>query len=315
MKSIKKIIITLLISTVGAGAVFSQSGLTETAPALSSQIFSRINFNPAGMGNTEKINLFSLNRLQWLGFEGHPTSCVLNLHYFNESIKSGFGGAFSYDAIDSYKAINAKFAYSYNLDINPNSLLSLGVSAGINQLASDHSNDIYDITTDFIPDTSSITPDFNFGVEYSYKDLLIGAAINHIGQMKKPNSTNLQVQSYYAYARYLYSINKEWDIAPSFMYANISQLNVMNLSAVAYYNNSYFDGEYYWAGLGYRFGSALSFMVGMEWDFLRIAYTYELPMGDSMNLSANTHELMLSFIIPVKADPAKAAAKGKKRRR
>ncbi len=80
----KKIVLTLVIAVLGITYSFAQH---EIGPALSSQIFSRINYNPAGIGNSDKINIFNLNRMQWAGFTGAPTTSVLNIHYFNDSFK------------------------------------------------------------------------------------------------------------------------------------------------------------------------------------------------------------------------------------
>ena len=65
----RKIIISLLLAVIGISSSFAQH---ELGPALSSQIFSRINYNPAGIGNNDKINIFNLTRMQWIGFRGSP---------------------------------------------------------------------------------------------------------------------------------------------------------------------------------------------------------------------------------------------------
>lgn len=296
----RKFIITLLFSVIGISELFSQH---EIAPALSSQLFSRINFNPAGTGNSEKINIFNLNRLQWVGFTGHPTYSILNVHYFNEQLKSGFGGSITYDKIANSSATNGKFTYCYNLDISDKSLLALGVAAGIEQISDNHSSDIYDGTSDYLPNLSKTNPDFDFGLEYSIPQLLLGASVNHIGQMSTPTSTT-PTQTYYGYARGSLPINKDWLLTPSLLYSKSSQTSIVNLSAVGFYKGLY------WGGLGMRFGAAMSVMLGLEWNFLRVGYTYELSLGKTANISSNTHELMLSFIIPTKSD--NSGVKGKK---
>lgn len=297
----RKIIITLLFSVIGISAVFSQH---EIAPALSSQLFSRINFNPAGTGNSEKINIFNLNRMQWIGFDGHPSYSILNVHYFNEQIKSGLGGSITYDKISNSSATNAKFTYSYNLDISDKSLLALGVAAGIDQISDNFGSAIYDKESDYVPNESKLNPDFDFGLEYSIPKLLLGASINHLGQMSAPTTTT-PTQTYYGYARGALPVTNDWLLAPSLLYCKSSQTSVVNLSAVAFYQGLY------WGGLGMRFGAAMSIMLGIEWHWLRAGYTYELSMGKTADISSNTHELMLSFIIPTKSDNSGINAKGK----
>lgn len=310
----KKIVLTLVIAVVGISNSFAQH---EIGPALSSQIFSRINYNPAGIGNSDKLNIFNLNRMQWIGFQGSPTTSVLNIHYFNESLKSGFGGAFTFDKIGLNKqAINAKFAYAYNLDLSDKGLMSFGLSAGIDQFSKSFSGDTYTkTTTDLLADESKLNPDFDFGMEYSTPKLLVGAAVNHIGMMAGPQTLS-PGQTYYGYVRGTFPINKKITLAPSVLYMNSSQSNVIDVSAVAFFN------KLYWGGLNMRVGAAMSAILGMEWKWLRVGYAYEMSLGETANVSSNTHELMLSFIIaksdkssaPAKGGKGKKAGKGKKKK-
>lgn len=297
----KRIIITLLISVLGIGSVFSQH---EIGPALSSQLFSRINYNPAGIGNSAKINIFNLNRFQWLGFDGHPTTSVLNVHSFVESLKSGFGGAFTYDKLGyGNQAINAKFVYAYNLDISDKGLLAFGLSAGIDQFSKDFSDDKYTAGEE-LDAQSKTNPDFDFGMEYSTPHLLLGASVNHLGNMKDPYTLQ-PTQTYYGYARAQFAINKDWVLAPSVLYMKSSQSSVIDVNAVGFYQHLY------WGGLSMRVGASMSALVGFEWDWLRLGYAYEMSLGQTADLSSNTHELMLSFIINTKSDKPVATKNGK----
>lgn len=302
----KKIVLTLVIAVLGITYSYAQH---EIGPALSSQIFSRINYNPAGIGNSDKLNIFNLNRMQWLGFTGAPTTSVLNIHYFNESMKSGFGGAFTFDKIGLNKqAINAKFAYAYNLDLSDKGLISFGLSGGIDQFSKSFSSDDYTKASDILADESKLNPDFDFGIEYSTPRILVGASVNHIGMMDGPMTLS-PGQTYYGYVRGSLPVNKSIVIAPSVLYMNSSQSNVIDVSAVAFYN------KLYWGGLNMRVGAAMSVILGMEWKFLRVGYAYEMSLGETANVSSNTHELMLSFIVgkdpQAEAAPAKGKAKGK----
>ena len=57
-------------------AIFAQGDFK-----LSEQMFSRINQNPAAIGNNEKLQIFTAGRLQYvgLGLEQSPTSALLML--------------------------------------------------------------------------------------------------------------------------------------------------------------------------------------------------------------------------------------------
>lgn len=289
----RKLFITLLITLIGATHTFAQH---EIGPSLSSQLFSRINFNPAGIGNSEKVNIFNMNRLQWLGFDGGPKTFVLNGHYFNESLKSGFGATFSYDAIgNSNQAITAKAVYAYNLDISDKGLLSFGLSAGINQFSKDYSDDRWNPDEITLENESKLNPDIDFGIEYSMPYLLVGASINHLGMFDESNTLS-PTQTYYGYARGAVPLTKEITLAPALLYMNSGKTNVFDINAVVFYQ------DLYWGGLSWRINAAVSIMAGFEWNFLRVGYAYEISTGIA---NYNTHELMLSFIIPTKFEKQK----------
>lgn len=288
----KKIYIAFLLAfTVGS---YAQNEFT-----LSEQLFSRLNINPAASGNSENINLFNTNRLQWAGFEGAPTTTLLNVHSYLKSITSGIGGSFSYDELGiANSTVNAKVAYSYHVDLSKSALLALGASAGVYSRSFSPTNHIVDPGDNDIPnDTTYTRPDFGFGVELSTKYVMLGASILHLGQSPSTMTTMNSIQSYFGYVRGKLPINNDIMISPSILYMNSGQTNKIEINATAFYQGKY------WAGLGYRSGSAMSIMLGMEWEWLRVGYSYELGMGKVFNLNNNTHELMLSVAIPTKAKP------------
>ncbi len=293
MKNIvKKISILVLISFLGTGSLLAQH---EVAPSLSSQLFSRINYNPAGIGNNKDINIFSQTRIQWAGFDGHPFSSVLNGHYFNERLKSGFGASFTYDQLGPHdnSSLNAKIAYAYNIDLWEAGLLSLGAAAGIDQFSNDYSDAIYFNDGPILGSESKTNPDFDFGFEFSIPWLLVGGSITHIGQMDDITSLS-PTQTYYGYARGSINAGKDFLIAPAVLFMNSSQTNLWNFNATAFYQKKY------WAGVNYSTGSQLGFLLGLEWEWLRVGYSYTLSLSETADISSNTHELMLGFKIPMK---------------
>jgi len=301
----KKTIITLFIAIVSFSSIYSQH---DIGPALSSQLFSRINFNPAGIGNSDKINIFNINRIQWAGFDGAPTYTLLNIHYFNEGLKSGFGGVFSYDKLGiANKAINGKLAYCYGMDISEKAVLSLGASAGVLDMGNDFSSTSGHIFNPElgIPETvSKINPDFDFGVEFSTPSVLIGASINHLGYMS-PATSLTATQTYYGYIRGMLPVSNDISLAPSILYMNSGLTNVIDINVVSFFE------KVYWAGLSLRPGAGFSAMIGLEWKSLRVGYSYEMSLG-STTISSNTHELMLSFVIPTDKKEAPTKGKGSK---
>ena len=67
----KKIIVLLSALVASATIAFAQNDFV-----LTEQLFSRIAVNPAGTGNDENVNIFSLNRFQYAGADGAPFSTL-----------------------------------------------------------------------------------------------------------------------------------------------------------------------------------------------------------------------------------------------
>jgi type IX secretion system PorP/SprF family membrane protein len=287
----KKIYIVVLLS------LLSMAGIAQNEFTMSEQLFSRLNINPAASGNSENINVFNTNRLQWAGFDGAPTSTMLNVHSYIKNMNSGIGGTFSYDELGlAYATVNAKLAYSYHIDLSKNALLALGVSGGIQSKSFDPTRHIMDdISNDpgmYQQAINETNADFDFGAELSTKYLLVGGSVLHLGQFQM--TTLRSIQSYYGYVRGKIPVSNEIMVTPSVLYMNSGQTNKIEINATAFYQGKY------WFGLGYRTGSALMATLGFEWEWLRVGYSYELGMGQVFNLNDNTHELMLSFVIPTK---------------
>lgn len=287
---------------------------------LSEQMFSRINQNPAAIGNNEKIQIFTAGRMQYvgMGLEQTPTSALLNGHYFNEKLKSGFGLSLSYDELGLYnQTINAKICYAYNIDLFDGGLLSLGLSAGIVNKIFDPSRHVWRDEGDPLDKGNDITSttafDLDFGFEFSWKYLLVGASITHIPSIASDVRTTVAPSHINAYVRGNLALPEKFNLIPAFTYTNIGACNVGKLISGENSNilsigqehimdlslTTVYDGKY-WLGVGYRINSAVSIMAGFEWHWLRIGYCYDLSVGPVWNLTSSTHEVMLSFAIPTK---------------
>lgn len=306
MNNMKKYYIIALSLLFFYSSLFAQGEFR-----LSEQLFSRIKQNPSAIGNDKNLQVFNVNRMQWvgMGFDEAQKSTLINVHSYFESIQSGVGLSFSYDELGiANNTLNAKLAYAYNIDLTENSLLSLGLGAGVINKTFNPSRHIWLHPTDAtIPaDVLSLTDlDIDFGMELSTRYLLVGASANHLTNVGKEVSSLMAPTTMNAYARGLFAATNSIMIAPAVLYTNIGALNqanfdvyqhnIVEVNATAFYNNQY------WFGLGYRWNNALAFSAGLEWKkAFRLGYSYELSVGDASQLTSSTHELMLSVVIPSK---------------
>jgi len=299
---------------------------------LTQQWFSRINRNPASTGNSDYLDMFLLSRRQWFGVDNMPQSNLMNVHSYFDKIRSGIGLSVIYDNPGGIanSNVNAKIPFAYHVNLKEDLLLSLGVSAGILYKSFDpskhvllHEQEKELETFNYNEKTGKVNPDFDFGVELSMPKFLFGASVTHLGITRNQQTENktdgTSVTSsnltsfnapmhFYGYARGNFALTETFDLTPSVVYLNTGKVNLLTLGANLFYK------KMAWIGFDYRPPSprkadlqkwdysTLTAIVGVEWNFFRVGFAYDLSLSKLNDLSYSTGELMLSFRIPNKAN-------------
>jgi len=277
-------IILLMLSSVAYG----QSDIF-----LTQQWFSRINMNPAATGNSNHVDVFLLNRLQWLGFENAPRTNLLNAHSYFNTIRSGLGFSLLFDKLGlSHQTVNAKMSYAYHLDLTDELLLSLGLSGGLYNNNWDPKRNTFsqEIDMELLVDKSSRTSaDFDTGLEISGYGLIVGMSITHLlNSAPEKSYTGKPGREIYSYVRYRATIDKSFDLVPGIMYRYGNYSNLFDVNVTGYYMKKY------WAGISLRPKNSFAMMLGAEYGMFRIGYAYDRSVGAILSLAANTHEFMLA---------------------
>jgi type IX secretion system PorP/SprF family membrane protein len=269
---------------------------------LTEQWFSRLHRNPAATGNSADLNLFYMNRQQWVGFKDAPSTNLLNVHTFFERINSGLGLTFYYDTEGvGDKALNVKLAYSYQIKLADEMLLSFGLSAGILNKSFDPSKLTYldENNKPNIADESKTNFDMDLGVEFSTPVFMAGFSTTHLLDGRAAMLNVKTGRQFTGYARGNIGIGEKFNLAPGLVYNNYSSTaaDFFELNVTAFYIKKI------WLGVGTRFDSSFKFntlnaMIGFEWRFLRIGYGYDFSLGKLGTFKKSTHEIMVSAKIP-----------------
>ena len=287
---LKRIIISFLLLTVGF-ITYGQSDIF-----LTQQWFSRINMNPAATGSSDNVNVFLLNRQQWVGFANAPQTSVLNAHSYFNSIQSGLGFSLIYDKLGiSHQTVDAMFSYAYHIDLTDEMLLSLGLAGGLfNNSWNPRANTFSDTEpVGFYEEKSSRTAaDFHTGFELRGYGGTVGASVTHLLNSSPERAySGKPGREINVYARYRTMINQNIEIAPGIMYRNANHSHFFDVNVTGFYQKKY------WAGLSLRPKKSFAAMMGFEYNMFRIGYAYDRSVGAVSSLSANTHEFMLSVRI------------------
>jgi len=258
-------------------------------------------FNPASAGSKDKICLNALQRQQWVGFKGAPSTSYFSadgpFRLFGAS--HGAGISILNDKYGFNTDLGINLQYAYRIEIGSGKL-GIGFGAGIlNKALSPEWNipaGLGDVIGDpHIPQNkeSRVVFDLGLGIFYRTDNIFMGISATHLNQarIKYANATPYLVRHYYATAGYnLQLSNPAFEIMPYFVLKSDGRSNLVYLNTTVRYNKRF------WCGVSYRTGDAIVGMVGAElFDGVRIAYSYDFITSKMGNYSDGSHELTIGY--------------------
>jgi type IX secretion system PorP/SprF family membrane protein len=279
-------------------------------PQYSQVMFNQMAINPGYSGSNDMICVTALNRQQWIGFEGAPSTTIFNVNapfkLFN--INSGAGLGIQKDKAGFDDNLSLSLAYAYRMEVGTG---KLGIGLGMGFFNKTLEPEWVIPSSDYhvqpggdplIPENneSYIALDIGFGIYYRTDELYLGISTTHLNEakIKYSKSTPYLKRHYYLIAGYHLPINNPlFEVTPClFMYSDgkISQLSI---------NTNVLYNKKFWGGVTYRAGNAIVGMVGMElFNGVRIGYAYDFATSDIRKNSKGSHEFMLSYCFSLSLD-------------
>ncbi len=299
MKRVRTIILALIIP---AGIVFGQQD-----PVLSQYMFNTQAFNPGYSGMTGMITATALNRQQWVGFPGAPTTTLFNVSspFSLFGLRSGAGLMVEADKYGFSNDIDISLSYAYLFSIGTGTL-GAGFSAGVlnKTLAPEW----------FIPSGTSHTPpegdplipenkesfvnlDMSAGIFYQGLNYYAGISATHLNQPKiKYLKTDTYVsREYYLTAGYYFQLpNPALELIPSVFIVNDGATTQYLATGMIRYNKKI------WGGVSYRISDAITGFAGIElYNGLKIGYGYDFPISEIRKGTSGSHEFFVSYSFDV----------------
>lgn len=269
----------------------------KDAPIFSQQMFSAVNFNPAAVRTDNLVQATLFGRHQWVGFEGAPTSAMLNLEGYVSEINSGFSGSIVGDRFGRSHTLNFKVGYSYHFHLGGRNTLQLGLSAGFLYKNFRGSDIILDQNGDPVvglEDDNDIKPDLDFGLAFSSGDFMIGASATHLVSFAyDKNDYYTPDFGVYLFMTYYGRVNDKLLLQPYVrgMYVGGAFKFEVDFRAEIL--------RWFYIGAGYRYHEAVKAMAGITiHDKLEIGYCYDVGLGKIRNHHAGSHEIMISLRLP-----------------
>ena len=293
----------VLLSTVA----FAATSHAQQDARFTHYYFNQIFFNPAYAGLEGTARFSVLGRQQWLGYSsGGGSGAPRTIHLSGQApllrANSGIGVNVVYEtfAANAQLAFNANYAYHLNLGAGK---LSFGVSLGATSNGRDANLYVFNDKLDPNVPTSinSIKFDVGAGVYYRSPKFFAGLSSTHLSEPVYDlgnSATNKLVRHYYGIAGYNFEINPTLTLTPHVLYKSTfkSKGDQIEGGVMANINNKF------WLGLNYTQEEAASVLAGVSLlrdNSLRLNYSLDLVTSGSDAKAATSHEIMLSYIIPV----------------
>lgn len=294
------IVLVLLLSAVAPG-------ISQQDPLTSNYMFNTFGFNPGVAGTSGMVCATALNRQQWFGFEGAPSTTVFNISapVSPFKINSGVGLLVESDKLGFDRDINLSLAYSYLMEIG-NGTLGIGISAGMLNKTLDPTWEIPtgDVFTPpsgdpLIPETkeSFVALDAGVGAYFTTDRYYAGLSVTHINQpkIKFTKGTPYVSRHYYITGGYLLQLpNPSFELLPSVYALSDGKVIQISVTSLVRYNKKV------WGGVSYRPGNALIGIAGVElFNGIRIGYAYDFTLSEMRKGNSGSHEFMVNYCFDI----------------
>ncbi|HWA32933.1 MAG TPA: type IX secretion system membrane protein PorP/SprF [Cyclobacteriaceae bacterium] len=289
--------------------VISINGWAQQDPQFSQYMFNSFYYNPAFAGTEGVTKITGLYRAQWLGYSptygdgGAPTTQILSINTPVPKFKGGVGGYVVNDQLGPLTNFEAQASYAYYINMK-DAKLSIGVRAG---LISQTMN--FEILRAVDPDDpllagkagkeTQMRPDFAAGLMFKKEKYYVGVGMDHLSQptytFGLPQSNQLK-QHLYVTGSYYYDVN--FDIRIQFVTLIKSDLTKtsFDVGGIAYFK------DVMWGGLSFRQSEAAILILGyslLKDKSLKVGYSLDYIIKDQQAKQPTSHELMVSYSLPV----------------
>jgi type IX secretion system PorP/SprF family membrane protein len=254
--------------------------------------------NPAYAGSQVQLSATFINRNQWINIPGAPVTQTFSMHSGFFRSRVGVGLLVTRDVIGIHSDYGAYGVYSFNVPINKQATLALGIQAGFNHLSSNF--DLLFIRNQTDPNLSGmvakLNPNFGTGAYYYTKKIYLGISVpylleNKIVDVESVLSEARQSRNYYAHFGMNLPLKKDFKLVPNILVRvqEGAPLGIDMNGTIAY-------KDIIGLGASYRSGDAIIFLFEIRLlDNLHMGYAYDYITSDLNKFSDGSHEIMINY--------------------
>jgi type IX secretion system PorP/SprF family membrane protein len=299
---LKRTFYTLLIVMSGVSVQAQQD------PQFTQYMFNNLYITPAYAGVEGVSQFTAFHRSQWLGYEssfgdgGAPTTQMLSFTAPIYKLKSGFGAYVTNDRLGPQNNSELQAMYAYHLGVKDNKL-SFGIKAGIYAVSVNGTYYRYIQEGDRLILTgkeSQIRPDLGFGVFYRSEKYYAGFGVNHLIKSEfdfgVDEARNALENHMNVTAGYYYEVNFDLKLNPTILVKTDFKEYSFDVALIATIKDKM------WAGLSFRQSEAANVLLGYSFlkdKSLKLGYAIDVVVKDQQAKENFSHEMMLSYQLPV----------------
>ena len=263
-------------------------------------IVNELIINPAYAGAEQALSISLLNRSQWSGVDGAPTTQALTAHSLIKEQKIGLGLVMMNDKIGVHNSFNTAASFSYRIELNNKAYLSFGLQAGIIQNKSDYNSLAGQVQNTNDPklnsgNLSETNFEFGSGVYFITPRLNLGISMPNMLYKTAPSdsiSYSLFNNNLYFLVRYRIPVSTNIMLQPGLIvrYANgLPIYTDINLSAII--------NKVLLVGVSYRIKESVNPILQAKiTPQFKIGYSFDYPLANENSFGSNSHEFMISYL-------------------
>jgi len=306
MKKTLNIQVIILIVLLVAGG---REGVAQQLPFYSQYRNNYFMFNPAIAGTKQSVDARADYRMQWVGYDGAPTTASASFHSrFSKEGAFGLGGFVSHDEIGPSQQNTCNLSGAYHLHF-PDVELSVGLAGYFTQYTINGNKmtirDVQDPSINQNITTSAWAKNIGAGF-YLYNDRFnIGlSALNYLQPevgVFREDSTKKGIVKYVTSSNFIVGYN--YSASDDYLCENTFYANyVLGAPIMLDYTFRFHYKQKVFIGASIRLRDALVLHTGYTfYKQLQVSYSYDLLVSNVRNHSDGSHEIMLIYFYDLHA--------------
>lgn len=277
----------------------SSSVVAQKEAELTQFMNNPLHYNPAFAGTDNAFTVNLLSRLQWVDVKDAPATYILNIHSPINNSKTSLGGSIISDRAGPVVLNKVKLAYSLTVKLNHATLLSFGLSGGVNN---------YNVNLSKLNLADDNDPLFSNSIENAFKPNLgagvflytpsfyLSASIPDMLKKDIPyKGTNNsyfhgQTKDFLATAGFKTEITYDVSLKGSVMARFSDKIKTYDFALQGFYDN------YFNLGAAYRLDQSAALLLGINLNqFISVNYSYDFPIHSKALKNFSSQEISISF--------------------